>query len=84
MTTRKNEAITIQYKLIEMSQTRARGACAQMDLKNTHILRETKLPLTVHVSVSKSKDKRDNIRFSLFYYSGISTILRSIFYSKQS
>ena len=78
----KNKAIDIRYKLIEMSQTRARGACTQMDLKNTHILRETKLPLIVHVSVSKSKDKPDNIRLSPFYYSGISTILRSIFYSK--
>ena len=32
----KNNVITIQYKLIEMSQTRARGACTQMNLKNTH------------------------------------------------
>ena len=31
----KNKVITIQYKLIEMSQTRARGACTQMNL-NTH------------------------------------------------
>ena len=32
----KNKVITIQYKLIEMSQTRARGACTQMNLKNIH------------------------------------------------
>ena len=59
-------------------------ACTQMDLKNTHILGETKLLLIVHVSVSKTKDKRDNIRLSPFYYSGISTILRSIFFSKRT
>ena len=50
----KNKVIAIQYKLIEMSQTRARGACTQM---KTHILMETKLHLIAHVSVSKSKDK---------------------------
>ena len=32
----KNKVITIQYKLIEMSQTRARGVCTQMNLKNIH------------------------------------------------
>ena len=41
----KIKAITMQYELIEMSQTRARGACTQMDLKNTLILMETKLHL---------------------------------------
>ena len=79
----KNKAINIEYKLIEMSQTRARGRAHRWILK-THILRETKLPLITHVSVSKSKDKRDNIRLSPFYYSGISTILRSIFFSKRT
>ena len=29
----KIKAITIQYKLIEMSETRARGACTQRDIK---------------------------------------------------
>ena len=29
-----NKAITIQIKLIKMSQTRARGACKQIDLKS--------------------------------------------------
>ena len=32
----KIKAITIQYELIEMFQTRAREACTKMDLKKTH------------------------------------------------
>ena len=79
----KNKAINIEYTLIEMSQTRARGRAHRWILK-THILGETKLLLIVHVSVSKTKDERDNIRLSPFYYSGISTILRSIFFSKRT
>ena len=67
-------AITIQYELIEMSQTRAREACTQMDLKNTIILMETKLHLIAHVSVCKRKDKLENIRLYPFYYSSISTL----------
>ena len=70
----KIKAITIQYELIEMFQTRARGACTQRDLKNTLILMETKLHLIAHVSVCKSKDKLENIRLYPFYYSSISTL----------
>ena len=43
----KNKVITTQFKLIEMSQTRARGWIEK------YILRKTKLPLIVNVSVSK-------------------------------
>ena len=53
----KIKAITIQYELIEMFQTRAREACTKMDLKKTLILMETNLHLIAHVSVCKSKDK---------------------------
>ena len=70
----KIKAITLQYELIEMSQTRARGACTQMDLKNTLILMETKLHLIAHVSVYERKDKLENIRLYPFYYSSISTL----------
>ena len=70
----KIKAITIQYELIEMFQTRAREACTKMDLKKTLILMETKLHLIVHVSVCKSKDKLENIRLYPFYYSSISTL----------
>ena len=47
----KNKVITTQFKLIEMSQTRARGWIEK------YILRKTKLPLIVHVSVSKKPNK---------------------------
>ena len=43
----KNKVITTQFKLIEMSQTRAHGWIEK------YILRKTKLPLIVNVSVSK-------------------------------
>ena len=70
----KIKAITIQYELIEMSQTRERGACTQRDLKYTLILMETKLLLIARVSVCKRKDKLENIRLYPFYYSSISTL----------
>ena len=63
----KNKVITTQFKLIEMSQTRARGWIEK------YILRKTKLPLIVHVSVSKKPNKWDNKRLSPFYYSSILT-----------
>ena len=62
----------------EMSWTRTRGACIQIDKNNTNILSETKLPLIVHVSVYKYKNKQDDIPLSPFYYSNISIILQSI------
>ena len=65
----------------EMSWTRTRGACIQIDKNNTNILSETKLPLIVHVSVYKYKNKQDDIPLSPFYYSNISIILQSIFSS---
>ena len=65
----------------EMSWTRTRGACLQIDKNNTNILSETKLPLIVHVSVYKYKNKQDDIPLSSFYYSNISIILQSIFSS---
>ena len=63
----KNKVITTQFKLIEMSQTRACGWIEK------YILRKTKLPLIVHVSVSKKPNKWDNKRLSPFYYSSILT-----------
>ena len=56
----KNKVITTQFKLIEMSQTRARGWIEK------YILRKTKLPLIVHVSVSKKPNKWDNKRYLIY------------------
>ena len=47
----KNKVITTQFKLIEMSQTRARGWVEK------YILRKTKLPLIVNVRYLKNKNK---------------------------
>ena len=44
---------------------------------NTYIPSKTKLPLIIHVSLYKYKNKQDDISLSPFYYSSISTILRS-------
>ena len=44
---------------------------------NTNIPSETKLPLIIHVSLYKYKNKQYDIPLSPFYYSSISTILRS-------
>ena len=41
----------MQNTVIEMFEIRTRGACIQINQKNTNILSETKLPLIVLVSI---------------------------------
>ena len=53
----KNKVITTQFKLIEMSQTRAR------EWIEKYILRKTKLPLIVNVSVSKKTEINEITNF---------------------
>ena len=52
----KKKVITTQFKLIEMSQNRAR---VHTQRSKRYVLWETKLPFIVHVhaSVSESQDK---------------------------
>ena len=56
----KKKVITTQFKLIEMSQNRAR---VHTQRSKRYVLWETKLPFIVHVhaSVSESQDKWDKI-----------------------
>ena len=42
-------------------QSKCRKACIQLNQNNTNILTETKLPLIIHVSVYKQKNKRYKI-----------------------
>ena len=67
--------ISHYHTLIEMSWTRTRGACIQINQNSTNILSETKLLLIVHVSVYKFKINK----MTCLFPSSITLIFRQSF-----